>query len=339
MTDIALFYCNPWVRHGGHVTYTIHLMHALRAVGYMPTLFKIGKNTEHFTRPYGYGERYRNVAIKDAARIARRGLSLITAPSKPASENIDKLLKAGAPIVIHDPAEFEHGWDVKRAEQQRPIIIRKSMKKHVPNNTFIPHPYMPHFERMPPHKARKHAGITLSRIDWDKNTELVLDANRLLAKRDQVQLYGAENRLYTKFRVMPNYPEFVQGSTSDTNPRVFARELGVAAELAAESMAMVDMSVIKNDGGGTQYSFLEAMDGGAVCIIHEKWVLKNGVMQPGRNCLSASNGEEIAAHLRYSRTDAGKRLFRRLANEARAMFKTHDVKRVGRAYKRYFDNA
>lgn len=339
MTDVHLFYCNPWVRHGGHVTYTVHLMIALRAAGMTPHLYKIRPRTETFTRDFGYGERYRNISIKDVKKLRRRKNSrwLITAPSKPAAEDINGLLKLGIPIVIHDPAEFEHGWDCSMAYALGPVVIRKNVKELVPNSTFIPHPYQPWFVSMP-HGARKKMGITLSRIDWDKNTEMILDANRLLGKRSQIELLGAENRLYTKFRIMPKYPEFVQGSTSGTNPRVFARDLGTAPSIASRAVFMFDMSVIKNDGGGTQYSFLEAIDGGAVCVLNAEWIIKGGVMVPGHNCLQATSGKQIAKMIQmYRRDPAFQHQIDQISRTAHGMLKTHMPKRVGMMYRRYFD--
>ena len=37
-------------------------------------------------------------------------------------------------------------------------------------------------------------------------------------------------------------------------------------------MFVVDMSIIKGDGGGTQYTFLEAIYHDCALILHKEWV-------------------------------------------------------------------
>jgi len=57
----------------------------------------------------------------------------------------------------------------------------------------------------------------------------------------------------------------------------------------------VDMSIIKNDGGGTQYTFLEAIYQKCILIINSKWV--EGFETPfvnKKNCFVISDGYELA---------------------------------------------
>ena len=37
---------------------------------------------------------------------------------------------------------------------------------------------------------------------------------------------------------------------------------------------MIDMSIIKGDGGGTQYTFLEAIHHNCILILHNEWIEK-----------------------------------------------------------------
>ncbi len=57
---------------------------------------------------------------------------------------------------------------------------------------------------------------------------------------------------------------------------------------------MVDMSIIKGDGGGTQYTFLEAIYQDCVLVLHEEWVNKGSLFVSGVNCIVVSNEEELA---------------------------------------------
>ena len=37
---------------------------------------------------------------------------------------------------------------------------------------------------------------------------------------------------------------------------------------------VIDLSLIKNDGGGTQYTFLEAIYNDCVLVLHNDWINK-----------------------------------------------------------------
>lgn len=319
---INLFFMNP-VSYGGHVTFTVHLMRSLRAVGQTIRLFKVGNRTELFERNFGYEESYRNLCLSDAKNLCKKEVCLITAPSKPKKDVIDEMLKSGSRIVIHDPAEFKHGWDLSLVSN--PIIIRKSMRKHLKDGIFIPHPYDAVGKVILP-KEMNRSGISISRIDFDKHTELLLDANRLLPKRLKICIRGFENRIYTRFNIMPKYPEWVQSRAA------YPRELRYAYELCKPFKFMLDMSIIKQDGGGTQYTFLEAIDAGCVCVVNKEWIIKNGVMKPGVNCLAVSSAKEIVDLIKNA--DKLKRKLSSIRKNAYYMLKTHEPKKIGRQYAR-----
>ena len=57
---------------------------------------------------------------------------------------------------------------------------------------------------------------------------------------------------------------------------------------------MIDMSTIKEDGGGTQYTFLEAIYHDCVLILNNNWISKGNLFQSGVNCLGISNEQELA---------------------------------------------
>ena len=60
---------------------------------------------------------------------------------------------------------------------------------------------------------------------------------------------------------------------------------------------VVDMSIIVGDGGGTQYTFLEAIYHDCALILHKDWVEKGNTFKNGVNCFvvgyTDNIGEEI----------------------------------------------
>jgi len=56
---------------------------------------------------------------------------------------------------------------------------------------------------------------------------------------------------------------------------------------------MIDMSTIKDDGGGTQYTFLEAIYNDCILILHNDWINKGTTFKNNVNCLSVKNEIEL----------------------------------------------
>ena len=276
---INLFYLSPNTT-GGWVTFTAHLMMSLQEQGHAVALYKVGNNTERTQRPFGYGVFYRNVTADDAVKLAKDGPSAVVAVQKNFADVAAALLRAGAKAVLHDPTELSAGFAVEAP--RAPWVIRRAVQRQVQGSVFIRHPYV---RRPAPARPPKKRGVvSTSRIDFDKHTEILLDANRLGAG---IEIRGFENRLYTKFKILPKYPEWVQSVAA------YPRDADAAYELLSRAKFMVDMSLIKGDGGGTQYTFLEAWDAGAVPIINTGWVLKGDDMVPDKNCLTAYDGKSL----------------------------------------------
>lgn len=291
MATINLLYATK-VNLGGWATFTVHLYHSLVSAGHDVRLIKIGNNTEQFHRPFaGHGIAYRNVAASELGELHKRGeRCIIAALGKHYVDDVAGLLKKGAGIVVHDTAE-----STNRMAINKPWVIRKELLKVAPGAVFIRHPYVRHDQVSIVPMAKRKGYAATSRVDFDKNTRMILDANRLGAG---VQIVGFENRLYTKFKICPDYPEWEQ--STGLHPRS-GRE---SFELLRISRGMVDLTDIKGDGGGTQYTFLEAWDAGAVPIIGKWWLRPNDDMVDGLNCLSVESAEQMAKMLkRFCKSD------------------------------------
>lgn len=275
------------VNIGGWATFTRHLVDSLRDQGQPCELVKLGNRTELFLRPFGADHQYRNMHIDDLAKCAKGSPIIIAALGKHYVEEAEHLIKLGAKVVIHDTAE-----STVRMGVENPWCIRKVLAQ-LYGGTFIRHPYVRHDLDTVPFPRTKKIYAT-SRVDFDKNTAMILDANRLGAKIDIV---GFENRLYTKFKIVPDYPEWVQ--SPGTHPRTGAGSFA----LLREALAMVDLTDIKGDGGGTQYTFLEAWDAGARPVIGDWWLRKGDDMVRGRNCHAVGSAEELAVLAKQLRRD------------------------------------
>ena len=62
---------------------------------------------------------------------------------------------------------------------------------------------------------------------------------------------------------------------------------------------MIDLSAIHNDGGGSQYTFLEAIYQGAALVLNEKWVANtNSVFKDKYNCFVVKDEKDLVKLLK-----------------------------------------
>ena len=270
--------------YGGWVTFTAHL-----CLKYNCDLFKIGKRTEKKKREYGYGVQYRNVNIDEL--ITKDNL-FITAVDKHYYEYLDKFPN-GTKIVIHDPTELKGKGNPLVANLHRfnVIVIRETMKQHLQDNyqkqsLFIPHPF---YEYPKISDSHSYYALSISRIDFDKHTEFILQANQHISdKMKQIQIFGAENRLYVHHKLKGmDFEKYWKGKYPKTLPMSYENK-----DILNNCKFVIDMSIIKGDGGGTQYTFLEAIYHDCALILHEEWVQQGSIFKDKYNCYVIRNGNE-----------------------------------------------
>ena len=304
-------------KYGGWPTFTRHLHAALKAAGMSPVIRTVGARTAPMPHDFGHGLMARRVTLQD---LVRNGDPvLIAAADKDHAQHAAELVRIGASIVVHDPAE-KHLADIP---PERTIVIRQSMKARLPRAAFVPHPY----ERRSPERNPILPAIAHSRIDFDKYTHLILEAKDLGA---DIRIFGAPNPMYIHFKIHPRWPDFAA--------EAFPRDAHAGADLCAKARAVVDMSAIKNDGGGSQYSFLEAWDARAPLVINRKWVAAypDDEMQHGVNCIAAADGQEIKEALERMRDDPA--FADMLVRNGEKALEAHSPARIGAEYKRILES-
>lgn len=311
MTRIALAYLAK-AKYGGWPTFTRHLHSALAAAGTKPVIRTLGARTAEMPHDFGHGLMARRMRLDD---LLKSGMPvLIAAADKDHADRAAELVAKGAHIVVHDPAE-KH---LAGIPPERTVVIRRSMQERLPRARFIPHPY----ERRRPERNPILPAIAHSRVDFDKYTHLILDAIDLGA---DIRIFGAPNPMYVHFKIHPKWPDF--------KSEPFPRDAHAGADLCATARTVIDMSAIKNDGGGSQYAFLEAWDARTPLVINRKWVdgYDGDEMRHDFNCLAAADGAGIKACL--DRLASNKDLANHLVANAEATLALHDPKTIGLQYR------
>lgn len=267
---------------GGWSTFTAHLVRVTGA-----PLVKVRKRLENYSRPFGYGVSYQNIPPEALAQI--EGL-LVTAIDKDHYYLLPFLRDSS--IVIHDPTELTA--TLRGALHRfRVITIRESVQAHLRteygiDSIFMSHPFFayPRTEDKP-----KQGVVSISRIDYDKHIEILLQANTLLGSQG-IRIMGTVNRMYVhqKLKGMDLKRAYMG---------VFPKSFEALDKRLARAKFVADMSAIKHDGGGTQYTFLEAIYHGCALILSERWV--HGWDSPfkhGETCYIVRDAYELAELIR-----------------------------------------
>ncbi len=303
--EIGIFYFRQSLG-GGSTSFTAHLFKALEAAGYSPTILKV-KAREDKVRPFGGvrqfgkydGVHYRNVSVEQARGWVKDHPTVMAAAEHSkhlefAPNIISELTHKGMRVVVHDPNEFKvYDFLGTMSLKQRPICIRPTMRKFFPKALFIPHPFIRCWPAVPAHARRQHA-ISVARIASVKRPAMVLEANRLLPVKKRVQLRGAEFRLYTRGLEQRYGDVFKQSGKSWAFPLTFEAPVGQCLDAHYN----VDLTYFPDDGGGTQYAQMEAMDAGCINIMHEDWFRYGGELKPGKHVLTINGPAQLAALLR-----------------------------------------
>jgi hypothetical protein len=276
--------------YGGWITYTAHL-----SLKNNIPIFKVGKRSEKSKRNFGYGTNYQLLKIED---ICKKENLIITALDKHYYEYLH-LFPKRTKLVIHDPTELKttkkspNPLIVNNLLQHFDIItIRETVQKYIKeqfniDSEYCPHPFF-HYDKGN-YESMDNFAISISRIDYDKNTDIILKCNKLLDEDKQIKIFGAENRMYVHHKLKElDFQKYWKGKYPKTLPLLYDDK-----DILSNCKYMIDLSTIKDDGGGTQYTFLEAIYNDCILILHNDWINKGTTFKNNVNCLSVKNKIEL----------------------------------------------
>ena len=311
--------------YGGWVTFTAHLSLKCSA-----ELYKIGKRTEPNKRDYGYGVKYQNLRIDE---LIQKENILITAVDKHYWKYLE-LFPKGTKIVIHDPTELKGKENKLREllENFDVITIRKSVQEFLKDtynkeSVFLPHPFYGYSKDTSSEKCDYYT-TCISRIDFDKNINLILSANKKLSDEKKIYLFGAENRLYVHHKLQNmDFEKYWKGKYPKNLPMKYDGK-----DLLDNCAFVVDMSIIVGDGGGTQYTFLEAIYHDCALILHKEWVNKGDTFKAGYNCYVVGETEDIGKEISDIINRGIDSEYKKITKNAKKVLKPH----LGDAWKSIF---
>ena len=298
--------------YGGWVSFTAHL-----ALTYNINIYKIAKRSEKNGRNFGYGLKYKNITIEDASQLDN---IMITAIDKHYLPYLNLLPKNNISLVIHDPTELNKSL-LDIINNFKIYTIRKTVQNLLKNkynidSIFKYHPFHKYKINKEKDNFNNYKYLSISRIDFDKNIDIILKANKII--NDKIYLFGAENRLYVHHKLKDlDFHDYWLGKFPKTLPIEYKDH-----SLLDNCKYIIDLSTIKNDGGGTQYTFLEAIYHNCVLILNEEWVNKGDTFKNNYNCYTIKNEEDLKNIIESDNEENNKKIIK----NARLLLKTHTQK-------------
>lgn len=279
--------------YGGCATFTGHLLHTLNR----REVFCIAKRLESRRRNFGYGIQYQNVMLEHFDKVKNIFITDMYQHFE-WLRMLKRKEKREITIVIHDPGEISK-FNEPYLKYWNIITIRKSMQQFLRNrygmeSKFIYHPFYPYQIQQQgdgeeeEEEKNKTQAVSISRIDFYKNIEIILDANK--GAENPVKIYGWANSKYVSQRLdTDSFNQYYQGK--------YVKSFNATSEILRKARFMVDLSFLPNDGGGTQYTFLDAIYHNCAIILNRKWIEnvdpKYRDFKEGENCYAVSNAEEL----------------------------------------------
>lgn len=260
---------------GGTFTYARHLVHGLPRETEVINLMS--------TREWSFVDR---------ALLDRRPVLMTSRfEFKPARREgevylMREWLRRGLRVVVHDSKEarlYEKLGLIDDILSSRPIVVRKAALEYLDKDAiFVPHPYL----REAPYRLIDcRPAASIARFTFAKRQKDLILANARLGSQ-VISILGQPNRMYL-------WTLRQQGidTSQYENGKGFE---GSGASVLANYAAAFDLGVFPApDGGGTQYTFLEAWDAGTINVINEAWIRPDDDMVPGENCLTVRDVDDI----------------------------------------------
>ena len=243
--------------------------------------------SEHILRDFGYGLHYKNISVKLLRYIKFPFITVVKDnyfyTLKELSDKQNETtteIEARPVVVIHDPRDIS-SLIASLIKTWKVITIRKTVqryleKKYGIGSLFLYHPFFPyetssHSILSPSHQPTRKGAVSISRIGFGKNIDLILRANNILDSyshgcdngSDSIRIHGCPTPKYVYLylnnnRVKKYKSNYSKDMIKDVNfsryyYEKFERSFSAISEILSQRKFVVDLSTINNDGGGTQY--------------------------------------------------------------------------------------
>ena len=271
---------------GGWITYSSHLI--LRDYP-KQHIIKVSNTLEKKLRPFGFGTYYQNVP-KEAIKTIKKPIVLSFDHH---FEDVIPYLNEQT-LFMHDTAEPKKRLTDFYKSCKRIIVNRKTLKTFLKEEYDLESDHVEHpFYQYSIPKTdwnKKTKAKNIARVEFRKNQAIICKANPMI--KNPIEIWGYRNRRYVFLKLNElGFDKWAKGGTNG----MYANDFKVHAELLEDCKFVVDLAKYVRDGGGMQYTFLEAIYQDCALILHRDWVEQpDSDWKEGYNCLAVSNEKELA---------------------------------------------
>ena len=274
-------------KFGGWVSYTAHLM--LRDYS-GEHIYKTSKRLEKKTRDFGFGVRYQNIP-KEAMKMMDNQIVLSFDP-----KHEDCIPYLNEPtLLMHDTAEPKRRLTDFYQSCKRIIVNRKTLKTFLKEEYELEsdHVEMPFNPYPIPETdwSKKTKALNLARVEYRKNQDIICIANQTLGDKF-IEIYGKRNLLYVFHNLKDlGFDKYARGQK---NTGAYPHDFETHTKMLEDCKFVVDLAKYVRDGGGMQYTFLEAIHLDCALILHRDWINQPGSdWKEGYNCFGIDNPNEL----------------------------------------------
>lgn len=285
------YLANP--TYGGWITWISHFL--LRDYDNKLPVFKIGNKLESKLRPFGFGTKYQNVPVEYLYQ-QKNPIILALDPNY-----YDIAQKTKEPIlVMHDTAEPKKRLYDFYHSCKRFIVVRKTLQDFMLKEYDLKteHIEMPFYEykKSETDWNKKTKAKSMARVEYRKHQEIICEANQIIAKKSNqfIEIHGFKNGMYVYQKLQGlDFPKWYYGA--------YPQEFAVHNEMLEDCKFLVDMSQYVKDGGGAQYTLLQAIYHDSAIVLHRNWLNQpNSIWKEGHNCFAVDNAKELAELIKES---------------------------------------
>ncbi len=291
---IHIAYIAKQGQKGGWRSFIVHLYHCLNQMeNVKPVVVRCNTKTGKINNyDFGYDVPCIGMKLED---LAKKKYVLIACMS----QNQDQLFMFKKKcIVVHDPIEVPK-YNPEDLKKMKVFVIRQSMKENLTEmgitSRFLYHP----FYKFPVEEIEKTRFINTARVCSRKRTKMIVEANEHYehehGESGYIEIHSDKDVCGGGDFWVKGWSEELQGQFNASYKGGFPMTFEATEKVYRNAKVVVDLSRFDGDGGGTQYTFLEAIHCGCALILHEDWLEYPGPFVKNINCFTVSSAMDLAA--------------------------------------------
>lgn len=300
---IHIAYIAKQGQKGGWRSFIVHLYHCLNQMeNVKPVVVRCNTKTGKINNyDFGYDVPCIGMKLED---LAKKKYVLIACMS----QNQDQLFMFKKKcIVVHDPIEVPK-YNPEDLKKMKVFVIRQSMKENLAEigiaSRFLYHPFYKFpvqeiIDRIQNEDVEKTNVINTARVCSRKRTKMIIEANEHYenehGEAGYIEIHSCKDVFGGGDVWVKNWSEELQGQFNASYKGGFPMTFEATEKVYRNAKVVVDLSRFNGDGGGTQYTFLEAIHCGCALILHEDWLEYPGPFVKNINCFTVSSAMDLAA--------------------------------------------